>query len=118
MKIKSWILAALMTMAIAAKAATYVVTVTFPEEKVVAYATAAGWKANTVTVGEDGQEVSTPNPVSATEYAKADAGKAFIEYLSRFNVQAVLAQKETEKQAAVTATREAVGAGVSITVQE
>ena len=120
MKIKHWILAALSTTVIAAKAETFVVTITYPHDKIVAYANkATGWTAQ-VKEGEteEGEPIMVANPVSAGVAAKTDVEKFLNEFLARFNVAGALDQMELQKQATVAAVRAAVAQGVTVTVEE
>ncbi len=120
MKIKHWILAALSTTIITAEAETFVVTITYPHDKIVAYATkATGWTA-TVQEGTDesGDPILVANPISAGVAAKGEVEKFLNEHLARFNVDAALAQLEAQKNATVAAVRSAVAQGVTVTVEE
>lgn len=137
-------------------AETFVVTVTFPPEKVKAFAIASGWQEKITTVEKvekeiteiatrlvpsesvdtngdpilipenydvvrtviEEQPVLKDNPVSAALWSKQKAGEAFIEYLSQYSVNALLAEKEIEKQLAIKSVKGLVGAGVSVSVQD
>ena len=71
-----------------------------------------------VTTVTDNVIVEVDNPVTAAEWADSKTGAAIVEYLSQFSVDAIIAQKEVEKQAAAQAIRAAVGAGVTTTITE
>lgn len=120
MKIKHWILAALTTSVMAAQA-DYIFTITIrkPESVVQGYAQKVGW-TETVQDGvqENGSPLMVANPVDAGTAARDEVAQFLNEHISRFNVAGVLVQKETEKNAAVAATRAAANDGITITVQQ
>jgi hypothetical protein len=120
MKIKTWTLAALSATIIAAKAETFVVTITYPHDKIVAYANkSTGWSP-TVQEGttEAGEPILVANPVSAGVAAKHEVETFLNEHLARFNVAGAIEQLDIQKQATISAVRAAVAQGVSITVEE
>lgn len=120
MKIKHWILAALSTTLIAARAETFVVTITYPHDKIISYAKAAtGWTEKISQVSADSEEsIMIDNPVSAGVAAEHEVEKFLNEHLARFNVAGALAQIEVQKEATVAAVRAAVAQGVTMTVEE
>lgn len=96
---------------------TFNLSVSFEEAQIVGFAIAKGYHENVSSVNEEGETVTIPNPVTATDFC-AEYFRAFLATeFSTIGMAHIMAQKEAEKNTAIAQLQTALKEAVTISVE-